>query len=255
MKIVAWNVNSIKSRLTHLKDFILAQNPDVILLQELKCQHADFPWMDIQALGYNPLVKGQKTYNGVAIISKEKAELIADHLPGDGEDDHARYIEARVGNTRVISVYVPNGQAVGSDKFAYKLKFFERLFVHAKNLLQTEERIAIGGDFNVALDPLDLFDVKVNEGSILFHPQERAGLRRLLNLGYVDAFRALHPDKEEYSWWDYRAGAFERDLGFRIDYMLLSPQAADHLAEAGMDKSTRALEKPSDHIPVWATLS
>ena len=221
------------------------------MLQELKCVESDFPHLEFSGLGYHASIVGQKTYNGVAILSKKPAQVIATKLPGDDSDDQARYIEIKTDDDwRFISVYVPNGQEVGSEKFDYKLKFYRRLYWHLSQILQSEDKIIIGGDFNVALDDIDVFDVKTLRDQILFSNAERAALKAILNLGYTDCFRALHPTAHQYSWWDYRGGGFERNLGLRIDYIFANAYAAQRLISAKIDATPRGWDKPSDHAPV-----
>jgi exodeoxyribonuclease III len=260
LKIATWNVNSVKSRITHLLELLRGDNsPDILLLQELKCQTEAFPYMEIEDAGYNVAVNGQKSYNGVAILSKFPIDETIKTLPGDSEDLEARYIECVVSlkNTaiRVASIYVPNGQEPGSEKFKYKLAFFERLYTHAAELLKLDEMLVMGGDYNVAPAPLDVFDPKSLEGTTCFHPEERKRFRQLTGLGLTDIYRATHPHTQGFSWWDYRAGSWQHNKGMRIDHLLLSPQAADKTVSAGIDLTPRDKEKPSDHTPVWCSLT
>lgn len=247
MKIVSWNVNSVKSRLEHLIRYLRESSPDVVLLQELKCVDDAFPRLEIEDIGYNVATYGQKSYNGVAILSKYRIEDV--HREFD--DEQARYIEAVTNNVRVASVYVPNGQEVGSDKFAYKLSFFEKLRRHMQNIFEYEEKIVIGGDFNVAPHDIDVYDPKLLRGTVCFNPQEQACFRALLGIGYIDSYRALSGNKQEFSWWDYRAGAYQHNKGMRIDHILLNPEAADAMQAAGIDHAPRTWDKPSDHTPTW----
>ena len=260
MKIATWNINSIRARLENLTAWLQECQPDVVLLQETKCLEEQFPREPIEDLGYNIAVKGQKSYNGVAILSKHPIEDVITELPGDEGDLEARYIEAVIGTTRVASVYVPNGQDIGTDKYLYKLKFFERLYDHLKSLLTYEESFVIGGDYNVAPTDADTYDPAKFQNRLLVSDGEREGLRRLTNLGIVDAVRALHPEHQGdnsslYTWWDYRQGSFEKNHGLRIDHLLLSPQATDLLESIGIDRTTREQTKPSDHVPLWCVLS
>ena len=259
MKIATWNVNSIKVRLPHLLEWLKRDRPDIVLLQECKCVNEAFPAMEIEELGYNVAIHGQKTYNGVAILSKYKLDEITRGLPGDDDDLQARYIEAVAsvpgGAIRVASVYVPNGQSADSDKFPYKLRFLERLHAHIKTLLAYDELLVVGGDYNIAPADIDVHNPRHWEGSVLTHDEVRRALRRIMNLGMKDAFRLRHPDLEQYSWWDYRAGAFDRNEGLRIDHLLLSPQAADRLTDSIIETELRAREKASDHTPVLAELA
>jgi len=259
MKIATWNVNSIKARLPHLLAWLKAESPDIALLQETKCTDDNFPRLELEDLGYNLAFHGEKSYNGVAILSKHPLEDVTRGLPGGDEDSQARYIEAvvSVGNVafRIASVYVPNGQSPDSEKFPYKLRFLERLRTHAARLLEYEEMLVIGGDYNVAPNPIDIYDPVRLNGTTCFHPEERTRLHALLHLGLYDAFRLRHPEPGQYTFWDYRAGAFDMNAGYRIDYLLLSPQAADRLQDCKICKDIRALEKPSDHAPVLATFA
>lgn len=258
VSIATFNVNSIKARLPNVLAWLDAAKPDIALLQELKCVDEAFPAMEIEERGYNLALHGQKTYNGVAILSKFPLEDVTRGLGGDDSDIQARYIEAVVSvpgsAIRVASAYVPNGQDVASDKFPYKLKFLERLRAHWQERLSYHEVAVLGGDFNVAPAPIDVFDAKVLEGTVCYHPAERERLRALFHLGFYDAFRLLHPQEQQFSWWDYRGDGYERGLGLRIDHLLLSPMAADRLKNCIIDEAPRREEKPSDHAPVIATL-
>ncbi len=254
MKIATWNVNSIKARLPRVLDWLAAAGPDVALLQEIKSVDETFPRTEIEDLGYNLAVHGQKTYNGVAILAKQPIEDVLTGLPGDATDDQARYIEATVGTVRVASIYLPNGNPIDSDKFTYKLAWMERLIAHAKSLLALEERFVLGGDYNVCPTDDDCFDPVGFADDALCRPESRARFRELVYLGLTEAFRALHGDEIAYSYWDYQRGAWQKDHGVRIDHLLLSPQAADLLSDCGIDRSPRGKEKPSDHTPVWCEI-
>lgn len=258
MKLATWNVNSVKARLDTVVAWLKDAQPDVVCFQEIKTEDAAFPREAFEALGYNCAVHGQKTYNGVAILSKRPLEDVQMRLPeGDG-DDHARYMEAVVphahGVVRVASVYSPNGNPIGTDKFQYKLKWLERLRAHTQRLLAQEEPFALTGDFNVIPTPDDCHDPKAWANDALFQPEARAGLRRIEYLGLTDAFRACSNQPHRYTFWDYQAGAWAKDHGIRIDLMLLSPQAADRLKACDIDRRVRGWEKPSDHVPVWCEL-
>ena len=259
MKLATWNVNSIKARLEAVTAWLKEAGPDVLAMQEIKCVDDAFPSAAFEELGYNCAVHGQKTYNGVAILSKRPLEDVTPRLPGGDGDDHARYLEAVVptkhGVIRVASIYAPNGNPVNSDKFPYKLEWLERLRSHAKKLLRYEEPLALMGDYNVIPTPDDCHDPRAWENDALFQPQSRAALRAIENLGFADAFRACHAETHEYSFWDYQGGAWAKDHGIRIDHILLSPQAADHLKASGIDKQVRGRDKPSDHVPVWCELA
>lgn len=258
LTIATWNVNSIKSRLHQLLPWLGFAKPDVVLLQEIKTVNDTFPYMEIEELGYNVKVHGQKTYNGVAILSKFPLDDVLTALPGSEEDEEARYIEAvlclKQGAVRVASIYVPNGQSPDSDKFRYKMRFLERLKAHASTLLSYEEILVMGGDYNIAPYPIDVYDPKSLEGSVCYHPAERSHLRALLHAGLYDAFRLQHPHIQAFSWWDYRGNGFEAGKGLRIDHLLLSPQAADKLIQCTIESSLRGQERPSDHAPVLCTL-
>jgi len=253
MRIATWNVNSIKQRLDHLATFVKSADPDVVCLQELKCVDEAFPRADVEALGYNVETHGQKAYNGVAILSKRPLEDVRRGLPGDEADDHARYIEAAVptpsGIVRVASIYLPNGNPVATPKFGYKLACLDRLRAHARDLLRLEEPLVLAGDYNVIPEPVDAADPAAWVGDALFQPESRAQFRRLINLGLTDAVRACSDGAGLYTFWDYQAGAFQRNNGIRIDHLLLSPQAADRLRSAAIRKETRSWDKPSDHVP------
>ena len=258
MKIATWNVNSIKARLPVVLDYLKQAAPDVALLQEIKTVDDKFPAMEIEELGYNLVLHGQKTYNGVAILSKYPIEDVSRGLPGDPEDDQARYIEAVIGSesgpVRVASIYLPNGNPATGPKFDYKLAWMERLRAHVTGLLTYEEALVLGGDYNVILTDDDVHDPAAWEGDALFRPESIGAMRTLLNLGLTDAYRACHTEPHRYTFWDYQGGAWQKDHGIRIDYLLLSPQASDRLAACGIDKQTRSWQKPSDHVPVWAEL-
>lgn len=245
-------------RLPALLNFLEEEKPSIVLLQETKCMTEKFPRLEIEERGYNILVHGQKTFNGVAILSKGPFEDSTTSIPGF-EDEQARYIECltTIDNKviRVASVYVPNGQAVGSDKFEYKLRFLNALKTHLANLLKHEEIMAIGGDFNVAPDDIDVFDPKALDGEIGFNIEERKLIREIMNLGLHDSFRIKHPKQREFSWWDYRGSSLRTDSGMRIDQIYLSPEGTDLLQDAKIYKSERVKEKASDHAPIECTLS
>ena len=261
MKLATWNVNSLKVRLPHLLEW-LAAAPDVICLQETKTEDEKFCRPEIEQAGYRCCFTGQKTYNGVAILSKFPLADVTRGLPAltpeDEADDQARYIEAVASlpgsALRVASAYVPNGMDPASSKFTYKLRFFERLRAHWAAQMGLHEAAVLGGDFNCAPAPLDVYDAPKLEGTVCYHPEERARLRALMHLGFYDAFRVLHPARAQFSWWDYRGGAYERGHGLRIDHLLLSAIAADGLQACEVDESPRRAEKPSDHAPMVATL-
>jgi len=255
MKIATWNVNSIKARLDNALAWFREANPDIVCLQELKCEDHAFPVQAFEDLGYNVLVHGQKTYNGVAILSKLKPEDVRRGLPGEDDDTQARYLEAvftrKSGVVRVASIYLPNGNPLGTEKFDYKLRWMDRLRAHAKALLKLEEPLVLAGDYNVIPTPLDARFPENWTGDALFQPESRAKFRTLLNLGFADAVRLVHGDEPGlYTFWDYQAGAWQRNNGIRIDHLLLSPQAADLIKTARIDREVRTQDKPSDHVPV-----
>lgn len=255
VKIASWNVNSINARLPNVLSWLEAASPDVILLQELKCQEEKFPALEIQAMGYQTAVVGQKSYNGVAILSKLPLTEVRTSLPGDDDDVQARWVEARAGDAlRVACLYLPNGNPVGTEKFPYKLAWMERLRARAAALLAANEITVLGGDYNVCPTDDDVYDPAGWADDALCRPESRAAFRSLLHLGYTDAFRARHPEPGRYTFWDYQAGAWQRDNGLRIDHLLLSPLAADRLVDCDVDKEPRGREKASDHTPIWCTL-
>ena len=254
MKIATWNVNSVRARLEHVTEWLRNEQPDIVLLQEIKCEESAFPREAIEDLGYNIAVLGQKTFNGVAILAKSPLEDVTKGLPTFPEDEQARYIEAVVGTTRVASVYVPNGMAVGSDKYAYKMTFLDRLRQHLSDILLYEESCVIGGDYNIAPEDRDIHDPEAWRGEILCSDQERQRFQSLLHLGYYDGLRLHHEGPGPFTWWDYRTGAWARNNGLRIDHLLLSPLAVDRTQASGVDSALRAKEKASDHAPAWCVL-
>jgi exodeoxyribonuclease-3 len=259
MRIATWNVNSVRQRVAHLVDWLTERAPDVVCLQELKCLDDAFPSEPIEALGYNIAVHGQKTFNGVAILSKFPLEDVRRGLPGGPDDQQARYIEALVsapaGVVRVASIYLPNGNPIGGDKFAYKLAWMERLHAHVRSLLPLEEALVLAGDYNVIPEPRDARDPSLWINDALFQPETRASFRRICTLGLTEALRSTTDRGDVYTFWDYQAGAWQRNNGIRIDHLLLSPPAADRLSSVVVDKHVRGWEKPSDHVPVVVELS
>ena len=255
MKIATWNVNSVKARLTHLLAWLEEAKPDVLCLQEIKCLDADFPALEIKGLGYHIETLGQRSYNGVAILSKEPARDVVRGLPGDDGDPQARYLEATIGDLRVASIYLPNGNPVGTEKYSYKLAWMRRLEAHARALLETERPCVLAGDYNICPTDDDVYDPTAWREDALCRPESRARFRVLLNMGLVDAFRVHHPEPHRYSFWDYQAGRWMRDEGLRIDHLLLTPQAADRLAATDIDRTPRGRDKASDHTPVWCEIT
>ena len=258
MRIATWNVNSIRQRLDHLLTWLKERSPDVVCLQEIKCQDADFPREPIEALGYNVVTHGQKTFNGVALLSKLPFDETTPGLAGDPEDLHARFLECVVsykgGALRVACLYLPNGNPPDTDKYPYKIKWMERLSNYSKEQLKTEQPFVLAGDFNVIPTPADVYNPAAWANDALFLPKTREKFQALLNLGLTDSLRAVSDEPGRYTFWDYQAGAWQKNNGIRIDHLLLSPQASDRLITAGIDKHVRGWEKASDHVPVWIDL-
>jgi exodeoxyribonuclease-3 len=257
MRIATWNVNSINARLDNVLAWFKAAEPDVACLQEIKCVDEKFPTEAFESLGYNVAVHGQKSYNGVAMLSKFPMEDVRRGLPEADGDDHARYIEAVIGAPRPVRVgglYLPNGNPIGTEKFAYKLKWMERLHRHASELLLLEESFVLCGDYNVIPTPMDCDNPAAWVDDALAQPESRAAFQGLQWLGLTDAHAAVGADPHAYTFWDYQAGAWQRNHGIRIDIALLSPQAADRLLASEVHKDVRATEKPSDHVPLVVTL-
>ncbi len=253
MKLATWNVNSVKVRLPQLLDWLAAAQPDVVCLQELKVEETKFPRAELEAAGYACAVNGQKTYNGVALLARSPLAEIVPDMPGFA-DEHRRVIAATVMDVRVVCVYCPNGQAVGSEKYAYKLRWFAALRDYVQAELAQHPRLALAGDFNVAPEDRDVHDPKAWEGQVHVSEPERAAWRALLALGLKDSFRLFEQPEKTYTWWDYRMLGFRRNAGLRIDHILLSPALAERCVAAGVDKAPRRLERPSDHAPALAEL-
>jgi exodeoxyribonuclease III len=258
VRIATWNVNSIKQRVDSAVAWLKERAPDIVCLQETKCVDDTFPREPFEALGYNLAVHGQKTFNGVALLSKLPFDEVNVGLPGDNEDDHARFIEGVVstanGVVRVASIYLPNGNPVTTDKYTYKLGWMKRLAKYARERLLLEEPLILAGDYNVIPAAADARNPEAWTGDALYLPQTHEHFRSLINLGLTDAIRATTDDAGLYTFWDYQAGAWQKNNGIRIDHLLLSPNAADKLEDAGIDKHVRSWEKPSDHVPVWIDL-
>ena len=257
MRIATWNVNSVNARLETVLKWFEAAQPDVACLQEIKCVDENFPAEPFESMGYNVVVHGQKSYNGVAMLSKYPLDDVRRGLPENEGDDHSRYIEAVVLAPRPIRVggiYLPNGNPIGTEKFDYKLRWMERLNRHARALLAHEEPLALVGDYNVIPEPEDADKPEGWLGDALFQPESRAAFRALKYLGLTDAYMAMDGRPGGYTFWDYQAGAWQRNHGIRIDHVLLSPQAADRLRALEIHREVRDREKPSDHVPVVAEL-
>lgn len=255
MKIVSYNVNGIKARLPRLIEYLAEQAPDVVCLQELKSSDETFPEADIRAAGYGALWHGQKAFNGVAVLARGIDPIERQRgLAGEPEDEQSRYLEAEVNGVIIASIYLPNGNPQPGPKFDYKLRWIDRLAARARVLLAEERPVVLAGDYNVIPNDDDTYSVAAMADDALMQPESRSGFRALLAQGWTDALRTRHPRGGVWTFWDYQAGAWQRDAGFRIDHLLLSPQAADRLIDADVDKAYRGREKASDHAPTWAML-
>lgn len=259
MKIASWNINGIKARIHALPEWLKQAEPDIVVLQEIKSVDETFPREVLEELGYNVETHGQKGFNGVAILSRYPLESIMRGLPGDPNDLQARWIQATISTDKtaltVCGLYQPNGNPVPGDKYSYKLAWMERMNTHAQTLLNKEEPVIMLGDYNVIPQPADTHDPAAWEGDALYRPETRERFRQLLAQGWTDAIRTVDPAGERFTFWDYQAGAWPKNKGIRIDHILLSPLAADQMMAAGIDREVRDWEKPSDHVPVWCTLS
>ena len=255
MKLATFNVNSIKARLPRVLEWLSDAKPDVVLLQEIKCVDEAFPLLEFESRGYKAATHGQKAYNGVAILSLHEMDDITRGLPGDPNDEQARYIEATIQGIRVCGLYLPNGNPTDTEKFTYKIAWMDRLIEHiSTRLLPTEMPFVLGGDFNVCPTDKDCYDPERFANDALCRPESRARFRTMINLGLTEAWRALHKEVA-YSYWDYMAGRWQKDEGVRIDHWLLSPQAADRLQSCEIDRAPRGKEKASDHTPVFLEIS
>ncbi len=256
MKLVTYNLNGIRARLPRLIEYLEEQKPDILCLQEIKCADEAFPIQDLRQAGYDGHWHGQKGFNGVAVLTPKaqppKVRRVG--LPGDPDDTHSRYLEAEVDGLVVASLYLPNGNPVGTEKFEYKLAWMERLREHARGLLAEERPVVLAGDWNVVPTDEDVFSVRAMAHDALLQPETRAAFRRIVHQGWTDAIRARYPEGPVYTFWDYTAGCWQRDAGFRIDHLMLSPAAADRLLDAGVDKEYRGRERASDHAPTWVRL-
>jgi exodeoxyribonuclease-3 len=258
MRIATWNVNSIRQRLENMLAWLKERAPDIVCLQEIKCVDEAFPREAFESLGYNVAVHGQKAFNGVALLSKLPFDEVAPGLIGDKDDVQARFLEAivstKTGALRVVSLYLPNGNPPDTDKYIYKLKWMDRLIAFAHERLKLEEPLVLAGDYNVIPTVADAHRPEMWTNDALFLPQTREKFRTLINLGLTDAIRASSDARDLYTFWDYQAGAWAKDDGIRIDHLLLSPQAADRLIDAAIDRHVRPWDKPSDHVPVYIDL-
>lgn len=253
MKIAIWNVNSIKARLDHVKNWLAAAQPDVLMMQELKGM--EFPQDDFRALGYESLFVPQKAYNGVATLSRHPMTLVKDRLDGDDADEQARYLETDIKGVRLVNIYLPNGNPVGTEKFPYKLGWMDRLYNRMSELRRAEIPAIVAGDFNIIPEDKDCYNPADWLNDALFHHDSRARFRALLNLGYTDAFRVFNTQHKQYTFWDYQAGSWPANRGIRIDHFLTSPAMTDRLTGCLIDTAPRGLEKASDHTPVVLTFS
>jgi exodeoxyribonuclease III len=255
MKIVTYNVNGIKARLARLLEYLEEDKPDIVCLQELKSSDDGFPEAEVRAAGYGAVWHGQKSWNGVAVLARGSDPVERRRgLDGEPEDEHSRYLECTVGDLVVASLYLPNGNPRPGPKFDYKLRWMERLAAHARALLAEERAVVLAGDYNVIPNDDDTFSVRAMAEDALMQPESREAYRRILAQGWTDALRTRFPTGGVWTFWDYQAGAWQRDAGFRIDHLLLSPQAADRFVDAGVDKAYRGREKASDHAPTWVRL-
>jgi exodeoxyribonuclease III len=258
MRIATWNVNSIRQRVDNMVAWLAERSPDIVCLQEIKCMDDAFPREVFEQLGYNVAVHGQKTFNGVALLSKHPFDEVTPGLIGDKADVQARFLEALVstksGVLRVVSLYLPNGNPPDTEKYAYKISWMDRLIAFSRERLKLEEPFVLAGDFNVIPTAADAANPAAWTGDALFLPKTREKFRTLLNLGLTDAIRAVSDDRGLYSFWDYQAGSWAKNNGIRIDHFLCSPQAADRLTDAGIDRHVRGWDKPSDHVPVYVDL-
>lgn len=252
MLIATWNVNSVKARLSNIMDWLNSARPDFLLMQEIKTETAAFPFLEFQSAGYRVHAVGQKSYNGVAVATRHDVRVCHEKLPGDETDEQARYIEVETSaGLRLASLYLPNGNPVESEKYPYKLRWMERLQRHAAHLLTLEKPVVLGGDYNIIPESRDVYDAEAWVNDALYRQESREAFRRLLAEGYTEAFRSLNPGaRHAYSFWDYQAGAWPRDMGLRIDHFLLSPEAADSMTACTIDRAPRGQEKASDHTPV-----
>jgi exodeoxyribonuclease-3 len=258
MRVATWNVNSVRQRVGNIVAWLGERSPDIVCLQEIKCVDEAFPREPFEQLGYNVAVHGQKGFNGVALLSKHPFDEVVSGLAGDPADVQARFLEALVstrdGVLRVVSLYLPNGNPPNTDKYPYKLKWMDRLIQFSRERLKLEEPFVLAGDYNVIPAPADARNPAAWVNDALFLPPTRERFRALTNLGLTDALRAVSDDERLYTFWDYQAGAWQKDNGIRIDHLLLSPQAADCLVDAGVDRHVRGWDGPSDHVPVYVDL-
>jgi len=255
MKIATWNVNSINTRLPHLLKWLGDAKPDIVGIQETKTIDEKFPKLELEDLGYNVIFNGQKSYNGVALLSKKPIDEYSFILPNNPIAEQARVVQAEISGHLILNLYIPNGSEVGSEKWDIKLNFLAALKQHLQVLQQQYSQIIVMADYNIAPEPIDVYAPKQMDGGICYHPTERKFFRQLLNMGFVDSFRLKHPTKQQFSWWDYRAGAWQYNKGMRIDHLLCNAALADKIIDVQVDTTPRGWEKPSDHAPVILELA
>ena len=254
MKISSYNINGIKARIETVLAFCKESAPDVAILQEIKTVDENFPRELFEDIGYNVVTHGQKSFNGVAVLSKLPIDEVRIGLPGDESDEQARYVEVEVDGITICGLYLPNGNPVDTEKFPYKLAWMDRLIARAEVLLAQETPFVMTGDFNIIPTPEDCFDAKAWEGDALYHPESLARFRKLINMGLRDAFRLIDPSPMRYTFWDFQAGAWNKNNGIRIDHFMLSPELTDRLETVEIERHWRGREKPSDHVPITMTL-
>jgi exodeoxyribonuclease III len=255
VKIATWNVNSAKARLANILAWLDEAKPDVVCLQEIKCLDAEFPALEMKGRGYHIETLGQRSYNGAALLSRAPMREVMRGLAGDESDQQARYLEATIADVRVASIYLPNGNPVGTDKYEYKLAWMRRLGARVRQLLDSEMPCVLAGDYNVAPSDDDVYDPLAVAKDAVVQPSARAQFRVLLNLGLVDAYRVFHPEPHKFTYWDHYGRKWLTDEGLRIDHLLLSPQAADRLQACDIDRAPRGRDNPSDHTPIWCELT
>ena len=254
--ISSFNVNSIKARFDIVKDYLFNKKIDILLLQEIKCVNENFPTNEFEKLGYFTMVNGQKSYNGVAIISKFPIDLVSKEFFDSVSDEliQARFLDVKILDYRVICIYAPNGNPINTEKYEYKIKWFNQFKNYCQRLYDSNEKIIIGGDFNIIPGKIDCYNPREWENDALYTEEVKKILYEILNIGFVDSFRSLHPLSKSYSFWDYQNGAWQKDNGIRIDFLLLSPETHDLLQNSGIDKDLRSMQRPSDHTPTWVRL-
>jgi len=255
MKIATFNINNINKRLQNLLRWLDSSRPNVVCLQELKCEQCDFPAEALRKIGYEAVWRGERSWNGVAILARERAPVLTrSTLPGDPEDSQARYIEAAIDGILFASIYLPNGNPQPGPKFTYKLVWFDRLLAHAAQLLGAGVPVVLAGDYNVVPTPQDIYETRSLDKNALIQPESRDAFARLLKLGWTDALGKLHPNGGPWTFWDYKFSRWEADKGMRLDHLLLSPQLSGSLIEGGVDRAIRGEENASDHAPAWIVL-